>query len=264
MSVTHSMFVPASQRTAQHGLGLKERPPEPQPLSEKHRPRLFKELVGQSYAVMMLQDFVDDPHPQAMVFSGETGTGKTSAAFCLANELSINRDWNFQHVKSGEMDVESVQTALKMSRFCGINDGYKMIICDEADMMSAKAKGLWLSALEDIPAKTVIIFTTNEPDKLGQRFIDRCEHIKFESNARTLKLDGQSYLNRLWVAEGLKGAPPNVDDAKGVIIQNVISFRRIARFVEQEQRKQSAQPVKQASNPISLSVCNAAKQNVRL
>lgn len=261
---TASMFVPREHRTTQHGLGLMEPPPEPIKLDEKHRPKRLREIVGQSYAVVSLEAFVDDPYPQAMVFSGETGTGKTSAAFCLANELGVNRDWNFQHVKSGELDVEAVQSALKMSRYVGIGDNWKMILCDEADISSSRAKGLWLSALEDIPAKTVIVFTTNEPDKLGQRFLDRCEHIKFESNARTLKPDGQTYLNRIWVAEGLPGNPPNIEDAKGVIINNVISFRRIARFVEQEMRKQSSQPVKLAPNPISLSVHNANKQTVRL
>ncbi len=261
---TASLFVPREQRTTQHGLGLQKPEPEPIKLDEKYRPKYFDQIVGQSYAVNALRDYVDSPFPQAFLFSGPTGNGKTTAAFCLANELGVNLDWNFQHVKSGELDVQAVETALKMSRYVGIGDNWKMVLCDEADISSARAKGLWLSILEDIPAKTVIVFTTNEPEKLGQRFIDRCEHIAFESNARVLKPDGQAYLNRLWIGEGLKGNPPDVEDAKGVIIQDVISFRRIARFVEGEMRKQSSQPVKAASNPISLSAHNAKRQTVRL
>jgi DNA polymerase III delta prime subunit len=131
-------------------------------------------------------------------------------------------------------------------------------------MMSPKARGLWLSILEDISDKTVIVFTTNDVEKFGQRFIDRCEHIKFERNAKVLQMDGQAYLNRLWIGEGLHGNPPNIEDCKGVIVSAAMSFRRIARFVESEMRKQSSKIQSAAvSTTISLSQHNASK-GVRL
>jgi DNA polymerase III delta prime subunit len=173
-------------------------------------------------------------------------------------------DWNFIQIKSGEMNDDAVNVAVRMMRQVGINDGWKLILCDEADMMTPKAKGLWLSILEDISDKTVIIFTTNDVEKFGQRFIDRCEHIKFERNAKVLQMDGQAYLNRLWIGEGLHGNPPNIEDCKGVIVSAAMSFRRIARFVESEMRKQSSKIQSAAvSTTISLSQHNASK-GVRL
>lgn len=238
---TFSMFTPPRDRAMQRGLSLTPRLPGPVVLTEKHRPQFFDEIVGQSYAVMKLQSFLDFPHSQAFLFSGATGMGKSSAGFALANELGINRDWNFEWVKSGEMNDDAVNRALKMTRQIGINDGWKMVLCDEADKMTSKANGVWLSALEEICPKTVIVFTTNDPKKLGQRFIDRCEHIKFESDARTLMHDAQILFNRLWIAEGLHGCPPSVEKFwNDIVDEGTLSFRRVVRAVETEMRRQQA------------------------
>lgn len=229
---------------------------ESSPLTEKHRPSRLSEIVGQSVAISVLESFLESPHSQIFIFSGDTGTGKTSAAFALTNELSVNRDWNFQHIKSGELDGDSVQTALKTARFVGINDGWKLILCDEADLMSQKAKGLWLSALEGLPEKTIIVFTTNEPGKFDRRFLDRCEHVEFKSD-KSLIPAAQTLLNRLWIKEGLKGNPPSVESTS-VILDGVVSFRRVVRVIESEKRKQTIQPAAQTK------AVSKPKQTVRL
>lgn len=236
---TASMFVPREQRTSQNRLVLTDPPKDPIQLSEKYRPQRFADMLGQGYAVQVLQDFVDAPYPQSFVFSGHTGTGKSTAAMALARELGVNFDWNYLCIKSGEMNDDAVTMAYKMMRQCGIGDGWKLIQCDEADMATTKAKGLWLSILEDIPRNSVIVFTTNHLDKFDQRFIDRCEHIKFESHGKTLLPEAQSYLNRIWVGESMPGNPPNVEDCKGIMVEGVLSFRRIARFVEQAKHQRT-------------------------
>jgi DNA polymerase III delta prime subunit len=218
-------------------------------LTEKFRPSTLSKLVGQSFAVMQLNDFADMPYPQAFLFAGKSGVGKTSAALALANDLGVNREWNLIEIDSGEMDAEAVEKSLKTVRGIGVNDGWKLICCNEADMMSNKARQLWLSALERIQAraygKTVIVFTTNNPEKFDDRFRDRCEVIEFESDARTLHVDAEALLADLWWQEGLQGVPPRLDSIKGLIVtegekehkKEHISFRRLVRFVETEARR---------------------------
>lgn len=231
-------------------------------MSEKYRPQRLSDVLGQSYAVQALQDFADAPYPQAFLFHGPPGTGKTSSALALARELGVNFDWNLLQIKSGELNDEAVGTAFRMLRQVGLADGWKLVICDEGDLMSPKARGLWLSLLEEIPRKSVIVFTTNNLDKFEQRFIERCEQIKFESRYRDLKHEAQSYLARIWNGEGMPGPVPDIDETN-VQIEGVLSFRRIARFVEQAKHRGVARkPARTAG--ISLKDHETYKQTVRL
>lgn len=236
---------------------------QPQAFSEKYRPATLDAIVGQPAATAQLADFACQPFPQAFLFAGPTGIGKTTAALALVNELGVSRDFDFIHIKSGEMDAESVVSALSTVRRIGVRDGWKVILCDEADLMSTKARSLWLSALEDLQSyefgKTVIVFTTNNPDRFDDRFRDRCEMIEFESDARTLHMDAEELLADLWMKEAMSGPVPSLNAVKGLVVDGAISFRRLVRFVEAESRRPvdlaAARKAKlAASRPIGLNV----------
>jgi replication-associated recombination protein RarA len=232
--VTFSMFSAPESRTVQRGLGLTPPAAPPRALTEKYRPARFAEIVGQGAAVLHLTKFTETPYPTAFVFAGETGTGKTSAAVALANELGVDLNWSLHRISAGEMDAEAVTFALKSLRFVAPGSGWKVVICDEADSMSPKAKQMWLSALEDLPEKSVIIFTTNHLSRFEQRFLDRCELVKFASDATTLTQDAQALFNRLWAAEQLAGLAPDVRTIPDLVDQKgAISFRRVVRAIEQ-------------------------------
>lgn len=116
-------------------------------LTEKYRPRRLSDVVGQTPIVESLRDFVAAPFAQVFMFHGASGVGKTSAALAMARELDVQADFDLIHIKSGEHDGASVESALSTSRRIGVRNGWKLIICDEADMMSAKARSLWFSAV---------------------------------------------------------------------------------------------------------------------
>jgi DNA polymerase III delta prime subunit len=61
--------------------------------------------------------------------------------------------------------------------------GWKVIVANEADRMTAQAETVWLDRLESLPPRTVIVFTTNYPEKLSQRLRDRCTRLVFEAQA---------------------------------------------------------------------------------
>ena len=243
---TFSLYTPTAERGLQRDLNLTARPPEPKSLTEKYRPRTLAELVGQGCAVFRLETFLEAPYSTAFLFTGPTGVGKTTAALCLAAELGAVEFGGLDIIKSGAQDAEAVLAALDNLRFTPmLGSGWKVVIVDEADYMSPKAAQVWLSALEDLPPRSIIVFTTNKPDKFPDRFLDRCEHVPFESSGTTHMQDAQALVTEVWVQETGGDDTPRVEDLAGLIdADGQISYRRVLRALEPvlTARKATRQP----------------------
>src|SRR5437016_587114 len=82
-------------------------------LVEKYRPRCLAELLGQPDVRSALETFVTAPYPAAMLFVGETGMGKTSAAYALAYELGCLPEdgelGGLYEIPSGSQTADSVR-----------------------------------------------------------------------------------------------------------------------------------------------------------
>lgn len=185
-------------------------------LLRKHRPKSFAEVVGQDDVVESLRAFVADPHPTAFLFHGESGTGKTSLAYALAYELGVAVDeaelGGMHEIASGEMNAVTVRDRLNSLRLSTLfGSHWKVMICNEADRLTEGAETIWLDGLEHIPARTVIVFTTNQPERLSKRLRDRCEVFGFESEPKALQPAIKKLAKKVWEAEGMTGPIPNLD-----------------------------------------------------
>jgi len=202
--------------------------PRVEGLTRKHRPRTLDDLVGQGYAVFQLKTWLESPHPAAFIFAGPTGVGKTSAALALAAELGVEEPSpDLVVIESGRQNGDAVEWVLDLFRFPPMYGGWRVVLINEADMMTPAAEKLWLSGLESIPARTVIILTTNHPGKFPDRFVDRCELIRFASDGATLAQDAQALVDRIWEAETGRGDSPRLAELPNVLDKDgVLSFRR--------------------------------------
>lgn len=183
-----------------------ERQARRQQLTEKYRPRRIADLLGQPDVQQHLSDIVQDPCSTSFVFAGGTGTGKTSAALALAIELGClpeHEEMGGVHqIASGEQSADAVRDLLSRLHFtpmCG--SGWKVCIVNEADRMHLQAETIWLDALENLPPRTVVVFTTNHLRKMATRFRDRCELIEFESDSDRLKPSVRELVIRIFREE---------------------------------------------------------------
>jgi len=208
-------------------------------LIEKYRPLRLKQVFGQPEVVRKLAAFARNPYPAAFLFSGETGTSKTSAAIALASELGCDleqKDFGgLQVLASGEQSAETVRACSErmcLTTMCG--SGWKVFILNEAERMHLQAETIWLDRLENIPSRTVVVFTTNHLDKLSQRFRDRCVTLNFESDARRLESSVRVFLTKIWKAE--TGKPPSAKLVEQVAASATVSgrqsFRRAAQLLQ--------------------------------
>ena len=208
------------------------------PLSEKYRPVTLADLVGQPEAVDVLTKFAQAPHSASFLFDGETGTGKTSAALALANALGCDLSQSPQEfggvytISSGEQTPDSVKECYRlMYNTPWHGSGWKVVVVNEADRMSGPAETVWLDRLEQLPKNTVVIFTTNHPEKLSARFIDRSTRLTFVSNADAQHSPAFHLAVKIWKAEtGKKPAARDIQEiVKATEQDGKISFRRLVQ-----------------------------------
>jgi len=172
-------------------------------LTTKYRPHSLGQVVGQPFAVEALRSFLQQPASTALVFSGPSGVGKTAAAWALAAELGCDPNWGgVQEIPSGTQDGRAVEELLKALRLRPLyGSGWRVAIINEADRMTEQAEAIWLDGLEKLPSQCVVIFTTNNPHKLTQRFRRRCELIEFDGRSETYRKALGSLVRKVWKAE---------------------------------------------------------------
>jgi DNA polymerase III delta prime subunit len=147
---------------------------------------------------------VANAYDSAWLFVGGSGMGKTTLALAIANELKAE----IHHIPSQSCTVDVVKTLRdKLAYAPMFGSDWHVVIVDEADEMSSAAENSWLSLLDSTnrPEQTIIIFTCNDTAKLKDRFLSRCEVVKFSKEG--INKPAAELLARVWEHE-TQGASP--------------------------------------------------------
>lgn len=171
-------------------------------LTAKYRPQFFKEIVGQDFIRKILSRASQQDRPaNAYLFSGTRGVGKTTAARIMAKAVNCvngpdlepcNQCSNCAQVTSGtfpdvmEIDaashtgVDNVRKLREDAVYMPMSGRYKVIIIDEAHMLSNQAFNALLKTLEEPPKHCVFIMATTAPEKFPPTVVSRCQHYVFQ------------------------------------------------------------------------------------
>jgi hypothetical protein len=171
-----------------------------QNLLQRYRPTCLDEVLGQDEVVR----------------HGETGIGKSAAAFALAHDLGIAVEeeemGGLYEIRSGELSVDEVKARLHNLWLRPLfGNGWKMLVCNESDRASKPAETIFLDGLEKLPPKSLVIFTTNEIERHSQRFRNRCEEFAFTCEVHKLRPAIRALARKIWAAEVGEGDPPMID-----------------------------------------------------
>ena len=163
----------------------------------KHRPQTLDALVGQEVNREILRRLIDtDKLYNAMIFYGRSGCGKTTTARILVNET------NAEVVELDAASNNSVDDARNIKDIAAklsLTGRRKIIIIDEAHMLSKAAWNALLKAIEEPNDKTHFIFCTTEYAAIPVTIRGRSQMFKFYSIPHQQLFD---YAKRILSIEG--------------------------------------------------------------
>lgn len=133
----------------------------------KHRPTKIEDYVFQNERhKAIFTQWIENGEIPNVFFVGTRGTGKTTLAYILKNELGIE-DCDFLKLNAGdESSVEVIRNKVKSFISSMAVSKFKLVFFDEADALSPSAQEALKSMIEDYAGNARFIFTCNNPHKL--------------------------------------------------------------------------------------------------
>ncbi len=166
-------------------------------LALKYRPQTFEDLIGQKVvSETIINSIKANKVPNAYLFTGIRGVGKTTIARIVAKSLNCTKGinnkcqnecincesiTNSNHIDVLEMDaasktgVDDVRDLIEFSRYGPTTSKYKIFIIDEVHMLSKQAFNALLKTLEEPPEYLKFIFATTEIKKIPITVVSRCQ-----------------------------------------------------------------------------------------
>ena len=201
-------------------------------LALKYRPKTFSDLIGQDImAETIINSIKMNKVPNAYLFSGIRGVGKTTAARIVAKALNCNKGIenlcqnemcehcsaisNSNHMDVLEMDaasktgIDNVRDLIEFSKYRPSIAKFKIFIIDEVHMLSKQAFNGLLKTLEEPPSYLKFIFATTEMRKIPITVVSRCQRFDLTRIKSDLLLD---FLKKVSLLE------------KGKISENALKF----------------------------------------
>lgn len=163
---------------------------------EKYRPTKVEDCILPSKLKETFQEFVDAGHIPNLILSGSAGTGKTTIAKAMVEQ--IGSTWMMIN-GSEESGIDVLRTKIKnFASTVSLEGGRKYIILDEADYLNPQSTQPALRGfMEEFHKNCGFILTCNYKNRLIDPLQSRCSNIDFKiTNGEKVKL-AESFFKRI-------------------------------------------------------------------
>lgn len=160
-------------------------------------------MAGQEHIVRAFKNIVAHHKiSQSYLFSGPRGVGKTTLARILAKSLNcvkgptirpcevceyclgVSQDSSLDYREidgASNRGIDQMREINESLRYVSHQNKYRIIVIDEAHMLTKEAFNALLKNLEEPPPNVVFIFCTTEIQKIPLTIRSRCQHYAFRA-----------------------------------------------------------------------------------
>ena len=215
----------------------------------KYRPSSFDNVIGQSSITKTLENAIKQSQlPQALLFCGPRGVGKTTCARILAKKINKKEDESndfsfniFELDAASNNGVDDIRNLIDQVRIPPQSGKYKVYIIDEVHMLSGQAFNDFLKTLEEPPSYAIFILATTEKHKVIPTILSRCQIYDFKKiNTDDIKV----YLEKIAKVEKIQYEEEALyliaKKSDGALRDALSIFDRLINFTEGNITKQLA------------------------
>lgn len=188
-------------------------------LHEQYRPKCWDDFAGNDKVVKRLRAVIERPNYTGGAFwiDGPSGIGKTSLAWLIAGSLGVS-EFDCEEIDGDGCSVDRVRALSESLRFRSLTGGFRAVIVNEAHAMTARAVQAWLTLLERLPVKVVVIFTTTQ-GRTESLFGDFDDPLK----SRCLQFSLSSY----GIADAFAARAQMIAQREGLDGQPIAKYKRL-------------------------------------
>ena len=193
---------------------------------EKYRPSRVSETILPKDLKDTFQSIVDGGELPNMMFSGTAGTGKTTIARAICDELQL--DYIVIN-GSEEGNIDTLRGKIKQfASSVSLSGGYKVVILDEADYLNPQSTQPALRGfIEEFSNNCRFILTCNFKNKIIEPLHSRCGVYEFNFDKKTLAgLCGQ-FMQRVQTILTEEGVEYNDKVIAELIMKYAPDWRRV-------------------------------------